>query len=432
MSAQQKILLTIWTTLLVLFRPSVFGLLANPIVFLFFMIVSALIVYSRPMSVIKVNRNNFLALATIVIFGVYVLLQGLLLSSSKITVIKSAIIVIFTPIAIFYVLRVANKYFIMKIFIYIHAILCASNLVTFLLFFLLGGNVDNLPVILNLEDILGISIYQEGYPLSVHLLMFPFTLSWGAGNFLFIVETYRFSAIYTEPGLAQLYLITAFLFTYFTPLKRVKIIRFLLITGVLATFSTISYINLLLGYATMRILSNLEIRQIIKAWFNPFRLIFLSIFFAIGGYYAYGKVISKLETESGAARLYSYQTALDKLRSSPILGQGYYNDFDQEQQLVTVGKWKVSEQFIGLVGVSYQIGLFGIGLYLLCWGAGIRLLANRESLCIYIPAFITLLIAQPNYNDVFIFFLLLLNTSQFKVINTEKKVTQKTLLSTHQ
>jgi hypothetical protein len=117
-------------------------------------------------------------------------------------------------------------------------------------------------------------------------------------------------------------------------------------------------------------------------------------------------ILDKLGTDSGQGRLSSYEYSYRKYLENPILGKGYYYGFSKDSE----GRFKGEEQFIGILGAAYQLGAIGMLLYFLCWIYSLTKLADRKSLCIYLPSLITLLFFQPSYNDIIVWFLLLIST----------------------
>src|SRR5687768_946798 len=87
-------LLDVWTVIILLFRPSIFGERFNYIVFLVFLIVSSLIIFNYRRTGLRVEKNLYMTSLVVLSTLFYFLIQGLLLSDAKKTVINSCILLI--------------------------------------------------------------------------------------------------------------------------------------------------------------------------------------------------------------------------------------------------------------------------------------------------------------------------------------------------
>src|SRR5688572_4428763 len=175
----KKFLLGIWTVLLLLFRPSFLGERFNPLVFLLFLLVTILIslIAYRKIKLL-INNNLFLTFSLIVVLILYFLVQGMLLSEAKKTVINSTSVILGVSICILLISRKENIQTIVKTFINIHVLLGLSSIITILIFIIKGLDIQNIPVMANMNKIMGQS--QEEYDIysNNRLLFFPFSLSW--------------------------------------------------------------------------------------------------------------------------------------------------------------------------------------------------------------------------------------------------------------
>ncbi|MDO1445145.1 hypothetical protein Q0590_02730 [Rhodocytophaga aerolata] len=410
---KKKFLLFLWTFLLICFRPSIFGEKYNPLVFFCFLIVTGLIALSQNIFIKFKVKKKFLVTVTVILTTVlYFVLQGFILSDAKLTVLNSAIIILGTITCFLYVLNSANQFYILKFFIYIHFAFSISSICTFIIYVLTGFNPSNLPVLVDLYALVEYAVYDPSRLFSNHVILFPFTVVWSNAEFLGI-SVHRALGIYREPGMAQIFFLTAYFLTYFIPLAKPRLIRNTILAGSFLTFSTASFISFLFGIVIYKFANSLKFQNIIKSLLNPLRITIFASLFIIASAITYNLVKDKLNDISGQTRIISYLKGAKRLMASPMFGEGYYNSFAKNEEGIVI-----SDSFIGLIGVSYQIGLIGIMLYLTSWYFGVSMLGNTASLCIYIPCFITLFTSQPSYNDVFTWFLLLIDTSHFKPISS--------------
>ncbi len=411
-SAFKKRLLFFWTLLLVLFRPSILGEQYNPIVFFLFVITTVLLFVIDPESLKRfMSRKVFIAFLLVALIVIYFLVQGLLLSSAKATVINSTVVILGVSICIAYVSRRENIPVILKAFINIFFFLSLSAFVTYAILILDGFDWSKIPVVANLSSLVpGYPVYKQG-DLGNHLLFFPFTAVWSATSIAGITLP-RFIGLFREPGMAQLYFLTAYFLTYFVDIKRVKLKRRVILFAVFLTFSTGALLSFLGGFLMFKLFGKGKMPSVSKLTFTMVTLSIIIFLFAIIPNLGF---LNKMSSRSGKDRSKSFDSSLQLLSKSPVVGTGYYNDFIKNDKDVVVSK-----QFLGLLGVAYQIGIIGIILYAIIWYYGLSRLANLQALCIYMPCLLTLIFSQPSYNDVIVFFLILTDTSNLKLTNFKK------------
>ena len=125
-------------------------------------------------------------------------------------------------------------------------------------------------------------------------------------------------------------------------------------------------------------------------------------------------IFDKVESDSGKVRSESYIRSFSALKQNPLFGKGYFSGYKIDSNGLIA-----SEETIGLIGVAFQIGLTGMAFYLFCWGMAFFYRSKIATACILIPCFITVVLSQPIYTDVIIWFLILLPVSDLKMIKNE-------------
>lgn len=411
-SKQKKRLLFAWTILLLLFRPSIIGERFNPLIFCLFVVISVLIFLIDPeISKRYMNKKVVLTLMLILVTVIYFLLQGLLLSSAKKTVINSFVVIFGISICIAYVSRKDNVPEIFKSFINIFFWLSLSAIITFIIFLFCSFDYTKIPVVANLSYLVPGYGADKGSNLGSHLLFFPFTLVWSALNIRGI-SIPRFIGIFREPGMSQLFFLTAYFLTYFVEIKRVKFKRFVILIGTIFTFSTGGLLSFLAGFLMLKLFGKGKLPSIAVVTTTVISLVIIIFIFATIPQLGF---FNKISSESGKERSKSFSNAFKLLSEAPIFGNGYYNDFRKNKNDVVVSKL-----FVGIPAVACEIGIFGIILYSLLWYYGLFRLGNMQTLCIYMPCLLTLTFSQPSYNDVIVFFLILTDTSNMKLISLNK------------
>ncbi len=409
LSQKKRVLLFIWTLLLLLFRPSILGERFNSFVFVCFTIVSIILLLIQPSkSKWSFSRNVVYLFFLIVILLIYLFFQGLILTDIKRVVVNSVIVILGTSICFLLVLKKEHLNFILQSFINIIFFLSISAFVTYSIYLFLGLKVTRIPLVANLSHLA--PSYNNEYNdfLGDHLLFFPFTGIWSALN-VTNLSIPRHVGIFREPGMAQIFFLTAYFVTFFIETSRAKLKRLVILIGAFLTLSTSGLLSFIGGYIALRLFGQGRIP-------NGFRIV-STLFFFILMAIAFSNLpeigfLSKISSESGQYRSESFENSAKLLAKHTMLGVGYYNGFETSETGIVNSK-----QFVGLIGVGYQIGLVGIVLYLLVWFAGLYKLGSLKTLCIYVPCLVTLVFSQPSYNDVFVFFLLLFDT---RSLNIEK------------
>src|ERR1035437_2693768 len=372
MSQQKKILLFLWTFLLLLFRPSFLGERFNPIIYFLFIIITGLLFIIDPESNKRyMNKKVVFTLSLILLTVIYFLFQGLLLSNAKKTVINSCVVIFGISICIAYVSRKDNVPHIFKSFINIFFWLSLSAIITFIIFLFCGLDESRIPLIANL------SYFFPGY-VANHLLLFPFTIVWSSVK-IAGVRFLRFSGIFREPGMTQIFLLTAYFLTYFVDVKTVKLKRFIILIGSILTFSTGGLLSFLGGFLMLKLFGKGKIPSISIVTITIISLTIIIVVFATIPQFGF---FNKMSSESGKERLETFNNSLKSLPEAPIFGAGYYNDFRKNNNGVVVTK-KDKDVSSGLIGIANQTGFVGLILYIMVWFYGFSRLGNMQTLCIY-------------------------------------------------
>lgn len=413
-SKQKKRLLFAWTILLLLFRPSIIGERFNPVIFFLFVVITVFLFLIDPEHSRRyMSRKVVITLLLILLTVIYFLFQGLLLSSAKRTVINSFIVILGTSICIAYVARKDNVTFIFKSFINIFFWLSVSAIITALIFIFCRFDYTKIPIIANLSYLTpGYGSYK-GSDLGSHLLFFPFTLVWSALN-IGGISIPRFLGIYREPGMAQLFFLTAYFLTYFVEVKKIKLKRTIILVGAIFTFSTGGLLSFLGGLLMLKLFGKGKMPSLAIVTTTIISLTIIIFIFATIPQLGF---LNKMSSKSGKQRSESFSNSFKLLSEAPIFGNGYYNDFRKNKNDVVVSKL-----LVGIPAVACEIGIFGIILYSLLWYYGLFRLGNMQTLCIYLPCLLTLLFSQPSYNDVIVFFLILTDTSNMTLLKESKEI----------
>lgn len=405
MNQVMRLLLTGWTLALLCLRPSIFGEKYNALVFVIFFFITCLLVGLQKNSFI-LSRKRLGALIVIYLCLLYFLIQGLILSEAREIVVNASVFLLLTAPCIALII---NRYqeTILKIFINFHYYLSISAVVTFAIFLINGLSIYKLPYIASLYELVGYAAFDPIRPLSNHVLVFPFSVIWSTAD-LFGISFPRFVGIYREPGMSQIFFITALTLTYFVPVRHLQRKRLFILAGCLLLISAAGAINLVL-VAMVYAATNTSLKQHLITFIKNPIIIFIFIIALIGlGRAAFQMTAKKIGEVSGQTRIESFENGLSRLSENPWFGKGYYSAFQQDNRGSIV-----LENNIGLIGVSFQIGIIGLTLYFFCWAFSLSQLAAQRTFVIYLPCLLTLLFSQPSYNDAFVWFLLLLDTRDF-------------------
>lgn len=406
MFSVNRLLLFIWTFLLLCFRPSIIAQSYNKVVFVIFILVTTIILARcKEKIILKLNFKEILILGIITVTVSYFLIQGMILSDAKSTVLNSCSFLFGIIPAIFFIIRVDDfKEQIVKNLINIHYVLAISQIITFLTFVLSDFELPKYLIFFNLQDIVKYTT-SDLFSLS-HYVVFPFTVVWSifaVGS----VEFYRTCGIYREPGMAQIFYLTALFLSFFYVDKNINVKRFVLVIGSILLFSASGFLNLLLGFLGY-FLSNklkraLSLNTVIKIGIGALILFVFAVFTLFS-------ISKKLQVESGYERSYNIKKSFQGFNQNPIFGEGYYNSFKVGDDGLVI-----SDAFLSFIGVANQLGSVGTILYILCWVISLYYFANKSSWFIYIPCLLTLLTSQPSYNDAFVWFLMMFDSSRFYI-----------------
>lgn len=406
MKLKENLLLPLWVLFLVMFRPSVFGEKFNSLIFVFLFVVTVAILAIEARRGLTVSKPRLVLAIFIYACLSYFVIQGLILSDARSTVINSgAFLFLLMPCLLFIVNNHQEK--ILKLFINFHYLLSWSAVITFALFVMNGFSLHPSMRLMELDVALGLGKTDPNIAMSSHVIYFPFTFYWSTSGLLGY-DMPRFIGIYREPGMAQIFLVTSLMLTFFVDVKNVKTKRFLLYAGSLLTFSASGLVNLVMGLAVLSVFNASVKAQVIAIVRKPWVIVFGLVVFIVLVRFAINMVNARLDDVSGDTRIEAFQDGLRSLSESVVFGKGYYNDF-QKDPASTVG----TINFIGIPGVSYQLGVVGLVLYFLCWLVSLKNLAGRQALCIYVPCLLTLMLSQPSYNDAFTWFIMFLDTRHF-------------------
>ena len=331
----------------------------------------------------------------------YLFIQGMLLSDAPKNVVNSSIIVFTVSTLIYFILRGGvNQDIVLRIFVYVQAILCASVIITIIIFLFYDFDLSQMNIVTRFNT------YSRGTDLVPdHIMFLPFTIIW-SGAQVGEIALPRFVGMYREPGVAQVFLVTAFFLTYFIKFKYKLFTRSILFIGSLATLSTQAFVSLFAGFIVLLVTN----RYVINSFFSKVLIIsaaslilYLALFLPTAG------IFEKTDSRSGMERLNGYERSIEKLSDHLFFGYGYFSGFKKDNE-----GFVTSEEYDGILGISFQLGLIGIFLYLLIWYHGLFTSGNLKTLCIYMPCFLTLMISQSFFNDVIVLFLALLDTSKME------------------
>ena len=395
-----SLLTLLWTASFLLFRPSILGERYNAVVLVIFLLVTSDIIFVNQKQRVRINTITFSTYFLIIISVLYFFVQGLILSDATRTVVNSGIFLLLVVTSIMLVVSVHQKK-VIEIFIWCHYLMSISAIITFTLYILGGFSLQHLSVA-SPYDLVRYADLDPGRPFSNHLLIFPFSIIWSATS-IFGLEVPRFVGIYREPGMAQIFFCTAFAFSLFANVKNKRLKQVTILIGTFLTFSAAGFINVILVILLYLIMNGSFKEYVLRLFRNPFLVILIFIILIVVVYQSNLMVQERLSQVSGMGRVESFKRGAELLLENPVFGEGYYNSFKKDKEGIII-----SDNFIGILGVSYQIGLIGLFLYFAPWI--FRVLTTRKLFyCIYVPCLMTLLFSQPSYNDAFVYLLLLIN-----------------------
>jgi hypothetical protein len=402
-------LLVLWTLVFMQFRPALVGEAMNQAIFGLLVLITGAILWARGrVDPFRIDRTRAIGIGLIILVANYFLCQGLLVSDAAERIIINSTMAIMGPALCFFLIQEPRSQdIILKTFIYAHCVLAVSALVTLVLF--VGSGFDVHPILLKVINAKSgdvNDIYTQ------HSILLPFTVIWSSFG-LAGINFPRFIGIYREPGMAQIFFFTAYFLTYFVPVRPLKWVRRLALFGSLATLSTAGFVSFAGGYMALYLFGPGKRK-------NPATLVAGSLIVALlvwAVIFAPGfGILDKAQNFSGGDRLKSLAQSWDDFTASPFLGQGYYSGFVKDKEGSDVGR-----TFYGVLDVLRQIGGIGTLLYAAAWFWGVFRLGSIRTLCVYMPCFLTMF-TQPSYNDVFVWFLLLLDTRGMRMVHAEAPV----------
>jgi O-Antigen ligase len=405
---KDDILVPLWAILLLLFRPSVIGENYNSQVFIIFFIVTVAILSTEIRERFSLSVGRIIVVVCVYICVAYFFIQGMILSDATKTVINSCVfLLMLMPCLVLILAR--HQHRVLQVIINFHVLLAVSAVITFSIFIATGFSIDRLPTIANLDSLLGLGMSDPSVGLINHIMFFPFTICWSTTGIAGI-EIPRFTGMYREPGMAQIFLLTSFMLSYFIEVKHQRLKRILLLIASVLTFSAAGLVNLLVAVFFLAFSNSSVKGSVVRILKKPIVVLVGLVLFVVMAKQTYQYVAEKLDDISGIDRVDSFQRGWQDLMENPVFGKGYYASFKKDSEGVVV-----SQNFIGLPGVSYQLGMVGLFLYFLCWYFSLTKLGRRKTLCIYIPCLLTLALSQPSYNDVFSWFIIFLDTRNFEI-----------------
>lgn len=386
----KNILLLFWTSLFLLLRPSVLGENYNIEIFLLLFLISIIIVFHDKAIIRNHSMNYYIVFFMILILISYFFIQGLLMSPAKSTVINSSFFITGILISLGMVSNKDNNKTIINVFIKIHVLLSITILLTTLLIIIYKFDISKLPALGTFK----LPTYNSN-----HVIYFPFSISWSRFNFAGL-SIPRFVGIYKEPGIGQIYFLTAFFLSLIPHNNSSKTVSVILLVGSLLLFSGFTFINLMIGSILYISIKN-RFNPIQYIYTKPFKFLITVLSLLLVYSIFKFQLKEKMNGPSGKERIESFETSLKDLKDNLVWGTGYYSS------RLSTGEKSNRIQSLGLVGASYQLGVIGIILYAFTWFMGIYGLKGHKYIYIYIPCLLTLLFSQPSFNDPLVWFLIL-------------------------
>jgi hypothetical protein len=237
-------------------------------------------------------------------------------------------------------------------------------------------------------------------------IIFPFTLF--AVTVPFLGEQLpRFNAMYSEPGVAQAYLITAFLLVSFIVQRRGWILKALLGVGVLATFSSFGYplFALCAGYQAFMRRGNVVMKS-------------LTIVAVIGTlvWMLNSEVLdyqNKL-TRQGIvpeSRFPPIRESWHALSDNPLIGSGIF----------TSAKGGYGSEGGTLLSSAHALGIVGLTLYALAFSSTLFGRHSWRTSILWVPFLVTGLLNEPVYLNGCLWFIASLRTKDLLFTDTSSK-----------
>lgn len=378
------------------FRPGIIGEFNNKIlIFLSFLIfVSYLLLFNKDSFLF--NKKILIQFILILFFIVFILIQLFYLQPSNfLNPIKNVILIlIFSFIYIFFASDSFYTDIALKVLVKFVIILSISEIITFILIFFVSKE--------NLILFSSIRTHQSWIRPEYADLFFPFTIAGSNSYNLFGIELERAMGLFREPGIYQMYINLAFFSLDFINMKYKAFIRILLVVALFFTFSTAGFgiFLICLVFRTFFILEkNSKLKKTVTIFISILFIVLLTYFILFSSRYG---AVPKLNSTSGQARLSSVIESFKYIVESPFLGTGYGNP------------GKDASVVVFLAGF-HTIGIIGLLLYLTNWFYSIMFLSKFNTIILYIPIFLTLLFAQPIFDNLIVFFFLLIDTRKLNI-----------------
>ncbi len=223
-------------------------------------------------------------------------------------------------------------------------------------------------------------------------IMFPFSPVYDAGALVGGVVFPRAIGFMREPGLYQMVLIIAFWMVDIYKFHWSLLMKAILITSLVFTFSTAGY---LLFLFTISIRFYKKSKR--KSLFYLMGLPFISgIFYFLLTTTSQFGLVRKFHNRSGLSRLEDTLNAIDIIAKHPLTGIGFHN------------RMPGMDLGINFLGTMAQIGIVGVIVFLIPYIYVAIRIRNFDIAytCIWLSLFVTMLFSQPLYDKAFSFLIL--------------------------
>ncbi len=325
---------------------------------------------------IYIPKKIIIIMFNIIIYYFYLIIQSLVLVGSiRADMIKALISIV--VIVLCYGILFENKiirYYFFKIYISTLIFFVISYFITFILSFIMSN-----------ETLLLKRIYTKRYNHIIDIYL-PITIS--TGRILVMGHLLpRLSALLRECGIAQIFYIWAFIVCdqYFV---RVKLVKVLLICGIIFCFSTTGYINIIIVAALLLMFYVKDFKKLIG-----YLLIFIIMVWGFSN--IPGIRMADKNEVSYDARIEMLEVGIKELKKNIVFGSGYSNRYIEGSSTTFLQK-------------SYSMGIVGVILYLNIYLVAFINSKNKRRYILGITALLsTILFSQPIDEAPLIFLLLL-------------------------
>lgn len=364
-------------------RPAIIGQKFGTLYTLF--IIGVLLVYFiiKDNAKIILHKEGKVFVLLIMMMFIYALVQLLFISPNKILdAIKVFVFIFFGVVPIFILDKNDVRYF-SKILIYIVCVFGVSYLITFglILFF-------------NISIELGsVSLPMTGDYIYVFDVLFPLSPVYnGMANIAGILMP-RAIGFVREPGIYQMIIIISYWLQDYYRFNNDVIIKLILLSSLLFTFSTAGYIILLITFTIKYIVNFKKINYKYILLVTP--VIFAAIYIVVFTSNQFS-LINKFSNESGLSRLESVLTSIDIIRQHTLFGIGFH---------VTPSNLPIGINYIGTIA---QLGIVGSILFLLPFYYVFKCIKMKDIYLfnILITLFLTMVLAQPIYDKAIVYLIL--------------------------